>query len=79
MYKLGLVEDDLTFCLLTNIALQVAFCRIYYRRKPGAIPGTIPKRAAYWLKHYNTGGPHGRGKGAVDHYVAANLKYLDSK
>ena len=68
LYKLGLVEDALTFSVFTNIALAVAFCRLYYRRKPGAIPGTMPGRAAYWLKHYNAG-----GKGSVDHYVAANM------
>ena len=69
MYSMGLVEKDLTFCVLTNIALAVAFCRIYYWRKPGAIPGTLPGRAAYWKKHYN-----GPGKGTVDHYVAANME-----
>ena len=73
MYKLGLVEDQLTFCVLTNIALATAFCRIYYRRKPGAIPGTLPGRAAYWKKHYNT---H-RGAGKVDKYIAENLPYID--
>ena len=73
MYKLGLVEDQLTFCVLTNIALAAAFCRLYYRRKPGAIPGTIPGRAAYWKKHYNTI----RGKGTVDHYVALNVGFTN--
>lgn len=34
MYSMGLVEKDLTFCILTNIALAAAFCRIYYWRKP---------------------------------------------
>ena len=77
LYKLGLVEDELTFSVLTNIALSVAFCRIYYRRKPGAIPGTIPARAAYWLRYYNTGGVHGKGKGSVDRYVAVNLPHID--
>ena len=72
LYKLGLVEDALTFSVFTNIALAAAFCRIYYRRKPGAIPGTIPGRAAYWKKYYNTSG----GAGTVDHYVAANLEVL---
>jgi hypothetical protein len=68
LYKLGLVEDRMTFCLLTNIALQVAFCRIHYRRQPGAIPKSLPARANYWLKYYNAG-----GKGSVDHYVGANM------
>jgi len=69
LYKLGLVEDVLTFSVFTNIALAVAFCRLYYRRKPGAIPGTMPGRAAYWKKYYNTAG----GAGSVDHYIAANM------
>ena len=73
LYKMGLVEEQLTFCVLTNIALAAAFCRIYYRRKPGAIPGTLPGRATYWKKHYNTAG----GAGTVDHYVAANLPHID--
>ena len=70
LYKMGLVEEQLTFRVLTNIALAAAFCRLYYRRKPGAIPGTLPGRAAYWKKYYNTAG----GKGSVDHYVAANIE-----
>jgi len=73
LYKMGLVEEQLTFCVLTNIALAAAFCRIYYRRKPGAIPGTMPGRAAYWKKYYNTAG----GAGTVDHYIAANLLHID--
>ena len=72
LYKLGLVEEDLTFCVLTNIALATAFCRIYYRRKPGNIPGSMPGRAAYWRKYYNTAG----GAGSVDHYIAANMGAL---
>ena len=74
MYKLGLIEKELTFSVLTNIALAVAFCRIYYRRKPGAIPGTMPGRAAYWKKWYN-----GPGKGTVDHYVGVNMTFIDPR
>ena len=77
LFRMGLIEKDLTFCLITNIALAVAFCRLYYRRKPGAIPKSMPARAAYWLKWYNTGGVHGRGKGTVDHYIAANMPHND--
>ena len=69
VYQLGLIEDNKVFSLFSNIALAAAFCRIYYRRKPGAIPKSMPARAAYWKKHYNTK----RGKGTVDHYVAANM------
>ena len=69
-YKLGLIEEKKEFCIFSNIALAVAFCRIHYRRQPGAIPKTMPARAAYWKQHYNTK----LGKGTVDHYVAANMK-----
>ena len=75
LYKLGLVEDELTFSVLSNIALAVAFCRLFYRRKPGAIPATMPGRAAYWKKYYNTI----RGAGTVDHYVAANMPHIDPR
>ena len=69
LYRMGLVEEELTFCVFTNIALAAAFCRIYYRRKPGAIPGTMPGRAAYWKKYYNTAG----GAGKEDRYIAVNM------
>ena len=69
VYKLGLIEDKIPFCIYTNIALAAAFCRIHYRRKPGAIPKSMPGRAAYWKKWYNSE----EGAGTVDHYVAANM------
>tara|TARA_Y100001938_G_scaffold151019_1_gene245165 strand:+ start:7710 stop:8177 length:468 start_codon:yes stop_codon:yes gene_type:complete len=68
-YKLGLIEENKVFSVFSNIALASAFCRIYYRRKPGAIPKTLPARAQYWKEHYNTY----KGKGTVDHYVATNM------
>ena len=68
VYKLGLIESDIPFCIFSNIGLAAAFCRLHYRRKPGAIPGTMPGRAAYWKKHYNT--PLGRG--TPEHYLEAN-------
>ena len=68
LYRLGLVERHMSFCVMSNIALAVAFCRIYYWRKPGSIPSDIEGRAAYWKKHYNTEG----GKGSVKHYLEAN-------
>ena len=68
-YKLGLIEANKVFSVFSNIALASAFCRIYYRRKPGAIPKTMPARAEYWKKHYNTY----KGRGTVDHYIGANM------
>ena len=73
LYKVGLIEDALIFCVLTNIALACAFCRLHYRRKPRAIPGTLPGRAAYWKRYYNSV----NGKGSVGHYVAVNMKHID--
>tara|TARA_R100000388_G_scaffold92724_1_gene76149 strand:+ start:6805 stop:7275 length:471 start_codon:yes stop_codon:yes gene_type:complete len=60
--------DVLKYCLITNIALQVAFCRLKYRRDKDPIPTTKKARAAYWKKIYNTK----LGKGTVEHYMKAN-------
>ena len=68
-YKLGLIEENKVFSVYSNIALAAAFCRIHYRRFPKAIPKTMPQRANYWKTFYNTI----KGKGTVDHYVAANM------
>ena len=72
-YKMGLVEEDLTFNVITNIALACAFCRVFYRRKPGAIPTTMPGRAAYYKRYYNTA----HGKSTVDRYIAVNMPHID--
>ena len=69
LYRLGLVERHMVFCVMSNIALAVAFCRIYYWRKPGSIPSDIEGRAKYWKKHYNTAG----GKGSFEHYMDSNV------
>tara|TARA_Y100000004_G_scaffold185793_1_gene236505 strand:+ start:502 stop:945 length:444 start_codon:yes stop_codon:yes gene_type:complete len=66
--SLGFLKDDPEFSLKTNIAVQVFFCRIKYRRDKDPIPKTMTKRASYWKKVYNTEG----GKGTVDHYIKAN-------
>jgi type VI secretion system secreted protein VgrG len=68
MYGLGYDEEDPEFSLLTNIALQVFFCRIKYRRDKDPIPKTTRGRADYWKKVYNTE----KGKGTVEHYMKAN-------
>lgn len=60
--------DVLKYSILTNIALQVAFCRLKYRRNPAPIPTTKKERAKYWKKIYNTE----LGKGTVKHYIDAN-------
>jgi hypothetical protein len=72
-YKLGLIEENKVFCVYSNIALAVAFTRIQYRRFPKAIPTTLPERANYWKTFWNTI----KGKGTVEHYIAANLPHVD--
>ncbi|MFA0016388.1 hypothetical protein AB4391_24050 [Vibrio lentus] len=44
------------FELVTNLAYAVAMCRIFYRRKPYALPveGDVAAMAEYWKVHYNT-------------------------
>lgn len=69
LYRLGLVERHMVFCVMTNIALAVAFCRLYYWRKPGSIPDDMEGRAKYWKNYYNTSG----GKGSFKHYMDSNL------
>ena len=66
--SLGFLRDDPEFSLKTNIAVQVFFCRIKYRRDKDPIPASLSERASYWKKVYNTEG----GKGTVEHYIKAN-------
>ena len=68
-YELGFIEDEMDFSVMTNLAVAIFFTRIYYRRKPGAIPKTVEERAKYWKKYYNTE----QVKGTVKHYIEANL------
>ena len=68
-YELGFIEDEMDFSVMTNIGVAIFFTRIYYRRKPGAIPKTMEERAKYWKKHYNTE----QGKGTIKHFIEANL------
>ena len=67
-YELGFREDDMDWSVLTNLALQVAFCRIKYRRDKHAIPVDIKEQAEYWKRVYNS---H-LGKGTVRHFLMAN-------
>ena len=68
LMSLGYISEDPEFSLKTNIAVQVFFCRIKYRRDKDPIPSNIQGRAKYWKKVYNTEG----GKGTVEHYLKAN-------
>ena len=62
--------NDLEFSLLSNIALQVAFCRLKYRRDKHPIPSwdDIEGQAKYWKRVYNTE----LGAGTIEHFIKAN-------
>ena len=62
--------NDLEFSLLSNIALQVAFCRLKYRRNKDPIPSwdNLEAQAKYWKKVYNTE----LGAGTVKHFMQVN-------
>ena len=70
LYALGFDDGTLEFCLLSNIGLQAAFCRLHYRRVPSALPksGDLKSQAEYWKKYYNSS----LGKGTVKHFMEAN-------
>ena len=70
LYALGFDEGTLEFCLLSNIGLQVAFCRLHYRRVPSALPKAddLKEQAKYWKVYYNS---H-LGKGTIKHFIGAN-------
>ncbi len=70
LLALGFDENDMDFCITSNIALQIAFCRLHYRRVPSALPkaGDIEGQAKYWKNHYNSA----LGKGTHEHFIQAN-------
>ena len=70
LYALGFDEGALEFCLLSNIGLQAAFCRLHYRRVPSALPkeDDLKAQAKYWKDYYNTSA----GKGTTKHFIGAN-------
>ena len=70
LYALGFDDGTLEFCLLSNIGLQAALCRLHYRRVPSALPkaGNLEAQAKYWKEFYNTK----LGKGTIEHFIEAN-------
>ena len=70
LYSLGFDDGTLEFCLLSNIGLQAAFCRLHYRRVPTALPKSdnLEAQAKYWKKYYNTD----LGKGTIKHFMETN-------
>ena len=70
LYSLGFDDSKMDYCLMSNIGIQVAMCRLHYRRVPSALPkaGDLEGQAKYWKKYYNS---H-LGKGTIEHFMEAN-------
>ena len=70
LYSLGFDDSKMDYCLMSNIGIQVAMCRLHYRRVPSALPKAedLEGQAKYWKNHYNS---H-LGKGTIEHFMEAN-------
>ena len=70
LIQLSFNEGDAVNSLLTNLAVQAAFCRLHYRRVPAKLPkaGDLKGQAEYWKKYYNTE----KGKGTIEHFIKKN-------
>ena len=70
LYALGYDDSNMEDRFMSNIALQVAFCRLKYRRDSKPIPSkdNIEAQAEYWKRVYNTK----LGKGTTEHFLKAN-------
>ena len=71
--SIGLVwnsDKDFEYLLLSNIAVQAAFCRLKYRRDSKPIPSwdDLEAQAKYWKRVYNTE----LGEGTVKHFIDSN-------
>jgi len=64
-YFLEPKEKDWEEILTTNIAAQIAICRLHYRRVPKALPKTIEQQASQWKIYYNSS----KGKGTVEKFI----------
>ena len=51
--------------MIWDLKFAAMMCRMFYLRKPGAIPSTLQGQAEYWKKYYNTAA----GKGTVQEYI----------
>jgi hypothetical protein len=58
-------EEDWDFILETNIAAQIAMCRLHYRRIPKPLPSSAEGQAEYWKKYYNSMA----GRGTVEDFL----------
>ena len=70
LYALGYDDLDSEMRLMSNMSLQVAFCRLKYRRDRYALPDkdNIEAQAKYWKRVYNSE----EGRGTVSHFIKAN-------
>ena len=70
LWRLGFNEGFGEQSLLSNLAVQAAFCRLHYRRVPKGLPkaNDLEGQAKYWKKYYNTI----EGKGTVEHFINKN-------
>ena len=64
-------EDDWRYILTTNIAAQIVFCRIHWRRVPKALPRTLEQQANDWKSYYNTA----KGAGPPEKFMEIVHKY----
>jgi hypothetical protein len=58
--------------MVHNLKFAIAMCRVFYLRKPGALPSSIEGMAAYWKKHYNTY----LGAGTEEEFIRNYKKYV---
>ena len=70
-YFLEPKEDDWRFILTTNVAAQIAMCRLHYRRVPQPLPQTLDEQANYWKEYYNTS----KGAGTPEKFLETVKKY----
>ena len=70
LFGLGYDDKDNEMRLMSNMALQIAFCRLKYRRDKHALPGieNIDSQAKYWKRVYNSE----LGRGTIEHFIKAN-------
>tara|TARA_Y100000401_G_C8251995_1_gene188665 strand:+ start:291 stop:755 length:465 start_codon:yes stop_codon:yes gene_type:complete len=58
-------EENWDFILETNLAAQIAMCRLHYRRIPSKLPSSLKGQAKYWKKYYNSSA----GRGTVEDFL----------
>ena len=74
IYGIGYDDKDAEMRLMSNMALQVAFCRLKYRRDKYPLPKVedVEGQAKYWKRVYNSE----MGRGTVKHFIGANNGHI---